>query len=390
MLESAMKVLFVCNNVYIRGNGLTTSVRQTIKALRNTGAEVRLLCGENADPNGPSPDYKLKIFKFPIFQPLIDANCYSFAAGDKKVIRKAVEWADVIHLEEAMVLQLKVVKIAEELGKPMVGTFHLYTENIFYNIFGKAGEMKFANKLLMRFWRNHIYNHCSYIQCPAEKVRLELMRAGFKSQLEVFSNGIRFDNPIEESVPQTSPFIILSIGRFSPEKNHDEVIEAMKYCRHAGDIQLYFAGKGSGKAKYERKCNRLLKAGILKHQPVFGFYHHEELCEMRRKAYLYVHCANIEVEGLSCLESIREGLVPVIADARLAATSGFALCPESVFPHGDIKALAERIDWWIEHPEYRKEMSAKYALEAREYSIEHSAERLLQMYGKAIREKKQV
>lgn len=382
-----MKVLFVCNNAYIRGNGLSTSVRQTIKALRNAGAEVRLLSGDNPDPNGPSPYYKLKRLHFPIFQPIIDANCYSFAVKDKKVIREAVEWADVVHVEEALILQIMVVRMAEKLGKPLVGTFHLYTENIFYNLLGKGGDCRFANGILMRFWRNHVYNHCSYIQCPTEKVRQELVRTGYKPKLEVFSNGIRFDNPIEEAVPQTSPLIILCIGRFSPEKNLDEVIEAMKYCRHAGEIQLYFAGKGASQAKYEKKCNKLLKAGILKHQPVFGFYHHEELREIRRKAYLYVHCANIEVEGLSCLESTREGLVPVIADARLAATSGFSLCPESVFPHGDTKALAERIDWWIEHPEYRQEMSMKYAQKAREYSIEHSAELLMQMYEKAIQEK---
>jgi len=131
-------------------------------------------------------------------------------------------------------------------------------------------------------------------------------------------------------------------------------------------------------------ADRLLQEGILKTPPTFGFYTHDQLNELARTSYLYIHCAWVEVEGLSCLEAVREGAVPVIAEGDMIGTSVFALCPESLYPVYDSKALAERIDWWIEHPEKRNEMAQRYADSARNYDINKSAEALVAMFEQAL------
>ena len=131
----------------------------------------------------------------------------------------------------------------------------------------------------------------------------------------------------------------------------------------------------------------LYKEGVLKIPASFGFYTHDELREMARKSYLYIHCAWVEVEGLSCLEAIQQGVVPVIAQGELIGTPVFALCPESLYPVYDSKALAERIDWWIEHPEKRNEMAPLYADSARKYDINKSAEALISMFKLALEPK---
>lgn len=79
-----MKILFVLNSFYSNGNGLASSARRTVAALREAGEEVRVLSGPNHDPNGPQPEYALKDFYFPIFQPLIVAQGYQFAAPTPK------------------------------------------------------------------------------------------------------------------------------------------------------------------------------------------------------------------------------------------------------------------------------------------------------------------
>ena len=56
------------------------------------------------------------------------------------------------------------------------------------------------------------------------------------------------------------------------------------------------------------------------------------------------------------MEAFACGLVPVIADSPRSATPQFALDERSLFPAGDTDVLAERIDWWLEHPEERREM----------------------------------
>ena len=105
-----MRVLFVCNNAFARGNGLSASIRVTMQGLKAHGVDARLMAVRNPDPEGPQPDFPLKHFKFPIFEPLIYTNGFAFAFADKKVIREAVAWADVIHFEEAMPLQIVVRK----------------------------------------------------------------------------------------------------------------------------------------------------------------------------------------------------------------------------------------------------------------------------------------
>ena len=103
-------------------------------------------------------------------------------------------------------------------------------------------------------------------------------------------------------------------------------------------------------------------------------------------ADLYVHTADAEIEAMSCMEAFACGLVPVIAESPRSATPQFALDGRSLFPAGDSEALAQRIDWWIEHPAQRQEMELRYAEHAKQYSLERSIEQTEEMFRQAIRE----
>ncbi|MBQ0096534.1 MAG: glycosyltransferase [Bacteroidales bacterium] len=378
-----MKVLFVCNNVYTPGNGLSTSARVTTKRLREAGLDVRMLSADNPDPTGHQPDYKLKHFHFPIFQPIIDRNSFSFARDDMKVIREAVDWADVIHLEEPFFLESKAGKYARKTGKPCVGTYHLLSENIYYNIIPALGQWKLINAITTRCFRR-VYDRCSDVQCPTQMVKERLEQFNFKARLHVISNGTMIRKEPEANKPQTKPYLVVMSGRYSAEKDPLVLLKAMEYSRHSGEIQLEFAGRGGLEKRMRREGERLLKEGVLKYRPKFGFYKAAELREMNSRAYLYVHCALVEVEGLGCLEAIREGVVPIISQGSLIATSQFALDERSLFPRHDAKALAERIDWWIEHPEERERMSLEYAKSACDYDVVKSIDGLIEMYKTAI------
>lgn len=379
-----MKVLVVCNNAFTKGNGLQTVMQSLIPKLKQAGIDVRLMSAKNDDRYGPQPDYPLEHFRFPIFDSLISSHSYGFAKIDKSIVLEAVEWADVIHLQEGFPLEAHTAKIAEKAGKTIVGTFHLYTQNILANALIDRKD-SFLNDMLMYFWRTGAYDYCSDIQCPTETVREHLSANGFKARMRVISNGIDIPaEPVIASFPQTDPIILLCIGRFAREKSQMTLLEAMRHSRHADKIQIHFAGKGPRQAMYEHEAGKLVAEGIMSHEATFGFYTSEELKALARKAYLNIHCAVVEVEGLSCLEAIREGAVPVIAEGYLAATSQFALDQRSIFPEKDAKALAEKIDWWIEHPVERLRMGQIYADSARKYAIEASIAGIIDMYRSAL------
>lgn len=385
-----MKVLFVINGYYTKGNGLSGSARRTVKKLKEAGIDVKVLSVRNSDPNGPQPDFVLNDFHIPLFDTLVKKQGYEFSKTDKSVIREAISWADVVHLEEPFFLQYEACKIAKELNKPLTGTYHLHPENLFASV--GLDRVHFFNKRTMIIWRDYVFNNCKILQCPTENVKGRLLRYRFKPELRVISNGLvmedlltKTDEDIKDTDINDAKYRIITIGRFSAEKDLTTLLKAMKYCRHSQDIRLIFAGRGPKKNKLERMANRLVKRGILKYPPIFGFYTLKELQKLSCSVDLYIHCAYIEVEGLSCMEAIQVGIVPIIAKGRYTATSQFALTDMSTYLSKDPKDLADKIDYWLDHDELRKEEAKKYIGLGNKYNIDYSIQQTIKMFEDALK-----
>lgn len=388
-----MKILLVINNYYMIGNGMAASARRTVKYLEEAGHEVRVLAGPNKHAAQPQPHYLLKEFRFPFFQGIIEAQGFSYASSDKRVIEEAVRWADVVHLEEAFVLEMKTVPVAKKLGKPITATYHLHPENI-TNSLGPLRYSRVVNRLILKAFRNLVFNHCQAVQCPTQAVQDRLRRYHFRPSLELISNGIIPDACTRpKEMPQdyedeNRPLKVIYIGRLSKEKDQDTLLDAMHYSRLAGRIQLIFAGIGPDEARIKAKAARLYKEGIVGYEPRFVFLDRDGLRKLAAGADLAIHCATIEVEGLSIMEALQQGVVPVIAEGRYSGTSQFAMDRRSVFPEKNPEALANRIDYWLERPKERWEASQRYPDFIEQYDIRHSVEKLVDMFQKAIDQKK--
>ena len=368
-----MKVLFVVNNFYIKGNGLSGSARRTVYKLREAGIEVKVLSSANPNPNGPQPEFLLEHFKVPIFEKLIQRQGYSFSKNDKAIITQAVEWADIIHLEEPFVLQVATCKIARKLNKTIVGTYHLHPENLFASI--GLDKSYTLNVGLLSFWKRYVFDHCKIVQCPTENAKQRLVKHHFKAELRVISNGLVMD----------AKYNVITIGRYSNEKDLKTLLKAMRYSSNSHNIQLIFAGQGPIKKKLVALADKLYDDGVLKYRPIFGFYSLNELQKISLNVDLYIHCAYVEVEGLSCMEAIQLGIVPIIAKGELTATSQFALSDKSTYIQKDAKDLATKIDYWLDHEKERKEEAAKYIGLGNKYNLDNCIKEIIKMYEDALR-----
>ena len=384
-----MKILFVLNNFFITGNGLAASARRTVEYLRKAGHEVRIMSGPNHKDPSVKPDYPLEDYKFPIVQPIIRAQGYTFAQSNLPLMEEAARWADVIHLEEPFVIEDRMIKICERLGKPVTGTYHLHPENI-TNSLGPLVHWKRLNWKILTAWRDLTFNHCDFVQCPTENVLDRLRRYHIKARCEVISNGlvpdpcIRPETPPENYEDPSRPLHVVYIGRLSREKDQPTLLEAMKHSKFAKRIQLHFAGLGPSTRRIKRMAHKLYKDGVLAYDPIISFENRDGLRQLAAQADLCIHCATIEVEGLSIMEAMQQGAVPVIAQGRYSGTSQFALDRRSVFPEQNPEALAHRIDYWLSHPKERWEMGKKYVRHMEEYDIRKSVDQLVQMFQKAI------
>lgn len=379
-----MKILFVVNNFYFRGNGLSASARRTVQMLKEKGEEVRVLSGKNPDKGGEQPEYCLEHKKIPFFNSMIGSQGYIFAKLDRRTVREAVMWADIIHLEEPFFLQIYVTRVAKRLGVPCTGTYHLHPENMLATL--HLHKFRFLSESILRLWRDLVFNKCSDIQCPTQNVLNRLQKSGFRSRLHLISNGVAIDRSPHIYEEDSDIIRIICIGRYSVEKDQETLLNALRLCRNAGRIRLYLEGRGPLAERYSAMAQSLMDDGILKYPPVLEFNTAEGLRELSRRADLYIHCASIEVEGLSCMEAIQQEVVPVIADSDLSATSQFALDRRSLFPAGNAAELARAIDYWIDHPEERRRMAALYSASMDKYEIGKSVDELIGMFRKALLE----
>lgn len=385
-----MRILFVVNNYFCRGNGLDESARRTVQALREAGQEVRVLSGPNLeDPDGEHPDYEVKNFHFPLMQPMLDAFGYHYADWHGSQIDEAVRWADVIHLEETFFLHHAVMNRARKLGKPLTGTYHVHPENIVYNCLGFAGG-RLICQLLYRYWCRVFYDNYLFLQCPTDNVRDRLIRHKVKARCFTLSNGVIPDTclrpltPPDDYLDPQRPLDLIYIGRTAVEKDQPTLFEAIRMSRYAKRIRLHIAGKGPKLDEYTRMANRLYEDGVVSYRPTVAFYNRDQLRHLAAEADLAVHCAIVEVEGMSITEAMQQAVVPVIAEARYSGTSAYALDERSTFPAKDAKALAERIDYWFDHPLQRWEMGFRYAESMKQYEIAGCAQTLISMFRRAV------
>lgn len=403
-----LKLLFVINNLYTRGNGLSASARRTITLLRERGHDVRVLSSGTAEQaqacNFTTPEFTLPAMRFPLADAIISAQGYAFAKPKRKVIKQAVAWADVVHLEEPFGLQARTAHAAKRAGKPVLATYHIHPENITATI--HLDGVWPLNVLLLASWRRRIYALAQVVQCPSDSVHQRLQRWGLEDKLVTISNGVGLapskpaagtkteccapdgrqvetkQTPGEAQPEGEQIYRLLVVGRFSREKDQVTILKAMRHSRYASQIQLVFAGRGPTEKSLRRAASRLVRDGVLKHAPSFNFFDAAGLDTQAEQADLYIHAAFIEVEGLSCLEVLRHGVVPVIAHSPLTATSQFALDAHSRFKARDPKALARAIDYWLSDNDRRQTEAQKYLNIGAHYDINDCVSRLELVYRK--------
>ena len=361
-------------------NGTTITAKRLIGCLRQRGHEVRVVSPLKTEEQGY---FSVPKRNFYVFNEYVAKNGVELAKPDKYVLSEAIAGSDIVHIILPFKLGRTAFRVAQELGIPCTAAFHCQPENITSHIFLK--DFKPANDYVYRRFNRKFYRHVGHIHCPSEYIAGELHEHGYQSKLHVISNGVspvyhRMDSPKPEEYRDR--FCILFTGRFSKEKRHDLLIEAALLSRHRERIQLIFAGNGPQLDHVMNLAQRLPN-------PVkVGFYPAEELNRIINFCDLYVHPADVEIEAIACLEAITCGLVPVISNSPRSATRNFAFNEKFLFDVGNAQSLADRIDYWIEHEEEKRQLSGEYIAYAERFRLEHSIDLMEQMFREAVQEER--
>ncbi|MCL1900156.1 MAG: glycosyltransferase [Promicromonosporaceae bacterium] len=379
-----MKILLVVDQFDLASNGTAISTRRFAVELQRRGNEVRVLTTASDAPPAEleAQDgirrYLVPQLSLPGVNGIIRKQQVTLGRPVRPIIVEAVQWAEVVHVTTPFWLGPAAGKAARELGVPATGAFHCQAENITYNL--GMGRFAPANWLVYAI-QKRIWDKFGHVHCPSSFIAGELRRNRYRSKLHVVSNGVGPDfiyRKLPKSPELDGSFVITMIGRLSPEKRQDVLIEAVKRSRYSDRIQIMLAGTGP-------RRERLAKRGAsLARPPIIDFYSEQRLQQVLAMSDLYVHASDIEIEAISCIEAFASGLVPVIANSKKSATPQFALDERSLFAAGKPADLAAKIDYWIENSGERRRMEARYAEAGLAYGLGRCVEQIENMFREAI------
>ncbi len=368
-----MIITVVCDVLGEENNGTTIAAMNLIRSLKAKGHEVRILCPD-ADKMNTEGYYVLPVLDVGPLNNYVKKNGVCIARGDSEVISRALEGADVVHIMTPFLLGTKAMKMAKAMGIPVTAGFHCQAENVTSHLFMK--NSKLANNVTYKVFYRNFYKYVDAVHYPTEFIRSTFEAKGRKTNAYVISNGVnKAFVPAEPTKPEEyrDKFIILFIGRYSKEKSHKILIDAVEKSEFADKIQLVFAGDGPLKEKLMKQSEKL------PNKPLFKFFSRTELLNMINSADLYVHPAEIEIEAISCLEAISCGLVPIISNSPRSATRFFALDEKNLFECNDSTDLAKKIDWWLTHPKEKAERSKEYLGYTKQFDQDACMEAMEQM-----------
>lgn len=350
-----MNITIVSDIPLKENNGTAVAAMNLIRYLKKQGHRLTIVC---PDSDLPVMEGEVRVPKinFLFLNGYVEKNGVALGKPQKKILRSAIEGADVVHLLVPFILSRAALKITRELGIPVTASFHCQAENLSNHL--KMMNNQWFNEQVYKNFYKSVYRYCDCVHYPTQFIRNVFENTTAPTNGFVISNGV---NPMFCDLPRREKpeefrdkYVILCSGRYSREKAQHILIEAAKLSAHKDRLQLIFAGEGPLKEKLQKQAEGL------PNPPLFRFFAREKLAELISCADLYVHTAEIEIEAVACMEAICGGLLPVIADSPRSATRYFGLTPKNLFTYDSPAALAETIDYWVEHEEEKQESLKNY------------------------------
>ena len=317
-------------------------IADAVERLRERGVEVEVLA-----PGSGYRDYGLaygggmapNLRRRPWLAPLMFLSMW-------RAVRRAARGADLVHAH-----WLLTAAVARFAGGPFVVTLH-----------GSGSARRFSDvELAQRRPRlvRALLRPAAAVICVSETIAAPVRAAGLEPV--VIANGVRVP---EEVGPPAEPPEVLYVGRLSPEKNIDTLVEAV------GDLNLVVAGDGP------------LRACV---PNALGALPHSEVERLLERASVVVAPCEREGFGLAAAEALAFGR-PVVAAAGGALLE---LVDDGetglLVPPRDAPALREAVQRLLDDPELRERLGHAARVRARErFGWDPVIEQTLETYRRAL------
>lgn len=239
------------------------------------------------------------------------------------------------------------------------------------------------NRRRSRAWYKAIdkwmYNQYASIICIADGARLNLENyIGQKQNICTINNGVdiqRFIKPIKD-ISKQDKFVVIMVAGLRSEKDHGTLINALSLLPPNYHLQLVGGGVR------EKELKHLTQQLSLSERVTFTGPR-LDVPDILEKSDIAVFSSHGEGFGLAAVEAMAAGR-PMVAsdvDGLHDVVGGAGI----LFPHGDSKALAQKIQWLCEHPSEYHDVAKRCQERAKHYDISIMAEKYCDLYESLVK-----
>jgi len=377
-------------------SGLVTSVVMLKNALEKQGHEVYVVTA-NLESFKYSYDEKERVLKIPgVPTGIYDSRLTSIYPV--KAVNKIKSWnLDVIHSQTEFAIGTFARLFAKQYNIPLVHTYHtLYEDYLHYitkGYFNKSGK-----KIVEYLTKFYCDTTATELIVPTNKIyKLFIDKYKFKKNIHIIPTGIEVERFYKENINEKEledlrnslniskkDFTILFVGRLAEEKNVEFLIHSHKeLINKYKNMKLIIVGDGPDKEKYEKYAKELgmEKEVIFTGKVAWGdmpYYYHI--------ADIFATASKTETQGLTIIEAMAANTVPVCMKDE-AFQSMVTEDLNGLFFETE-EEYQKQILRLFENKEELKRFDKQARIQAEHYSSKSYADRVLEVYQRAIIEKK--
>ncbi len=385
-----MNIAHFTNTYKPNVNGVSRSVSTFRHALSEMGHNVFVFCQEARDYKDSEPF----IFRYPAIH--IPSFNYSISMPVSSFVDKLLPSLkpDLIHSNHPIALGGVAADKAEELDLALVFTFHTsyteYSQYVPFSHYVPFSQAFIRGKIvegLVRYLRR-----CNHIITPSDSIKDILAEAGgITDQVTTIPTGIDLQ-PYEEadgaSIRQKYDLgdetVLVSVGRLALEKNWETLFDALSIVlRSHPDVYLLLVGDGPERKDLEKYADEI---GIASRVIFTGRVPFEQVPNYLKAADIFTFASVVETQGLVTMEALSAGL-PVVAVSATGTRDIVEEGIEGLLTENEPNALADGLIKALDTPALLARLKANAQRRARQFDIQPQAERMLQVYEQAIRDK---
>lgn len=376
-----MKIAFFTEGYDPFVNGVVSSIRSLRSALERQGHEVVTFA-----PAYPGhEDHDQKVVRLPSVR-WVKAHYPSLSPFARNLDVLAAQGFHLVHSHHPFTMGQLAARLAGKHGLPMIYSHHTMLNEYgqYVPLLGSAAKQ----------WLMHRYlRHCAEadrVTSATTVVRELLQSQGVRTPVEVVPEGVPRMHPAaggrerlrrELGLPEETP-LLLYAGRLAREKRLDMLLRSVVRLGRGGAFHLCLAGGGPMEEKLRGLAAEL---GITERVTFCGWVKHEALADYYAAADLFLFPSPADAMGIVLVEAMGAGL-PCVAINKYGPSEVVTDGVTGFLTAFDETDFSESVRRLLDNPFLRQRMAAAARTRARDFDLDVTTARLVQVYQDTIGE----